>query len=113
MRLALEELATCHPAWLKETVLPHWLERYARNGKNGKPPSTPEKRETLALAVGEDGFFLLDALGLEDAPPEASRLPEIEYFRHVWSRHFERTAGQVTWRTSPDSGAGRGSAWSR
>jgi len=98
MRLALEELATHHPDWLKKTVLPHWFERYARSGTNGKPPTTPQEREALALAVGEDGFFLLDALGMDDAPPAALNLPEVEYFRHVWNRQFERIAGQVKWR---------------
>jgi transposase len=106
IRLALDELATCHPDWLKKTVLPHWFQRYARGGTEGKAPKTPEKREALALAVGEDGFFLLDALGMDEAPPDASNLPEIEYFRHVWSRQFERTAGQVKWRTSPGPDAG-------
>ena len=101
MRLALEELATHHPAWLKKTVLPHWFQRYARSGTDGKAPETPEKREALALAVGEDGFFLLDALRMDDAPPEALSLPEVEYLRHVWSRQFERTDGRVKWRGLP------------
>ena len=101
MRLALEELATHHPDWLKKTVLPHWFQRYARNGTDAKVPETVEKREMLALAVGEDGFFLLDALGMDDAPHEAFDLPEVEYFRHVWNRQFERIAGKVKWRASP------------
>lgn len=100
MRLALEELGTHHPDWLKKTVLPHWFQRYARSGTEGKAPNTQEKRETLALAVGEDGFFLLDALGMHDSPHAASDLPEVEYLRHVWGRQFERVAGQVKWRTS-------------
>ena len=62
MRLALDELATHYPDWLKKTVLPHWFLRYARSEPDGKAPDTMEKRESLALAVGEDGFFLLDAL---------------------------------------------------
>ncbi len=100
MRLALDELAIYHPDWLKRTVLPHWFQRYARNGADGKAPETLQKREALALAVGEDGFFLLDALEMKDAPPEASNLPEVEYFRHVWNRQFERVEGQVQWRAS-------------
>jgi transposase len=106
MRLALEELATHHPDWLKKTVLPHWFQRYARNGTGGKAPETLEKREALALAVGEDGFFLLDALGMDDAPSEAFDLPEVEYFRHVWSKQFERIAGHVKWRASPSPRGG-------
>ena len=101
MRLALDELAIYHSDWLKKTVLPHWFQRYARSGMDGNPPATSEKREALALAVGEDGFYLLDALGKEGAPAEASNLPEIEYFRHVWDQQFERIAGQVNWRSSP------------
>jgi len=106
MRLALDELAIYYPDWLKKTVLPHWFQRYARSGTDGKAPDTPKKREAFALAVGQDGFFLLDALGMDGAPPEASNLPEVEYFRHVWSRQFERIAGQVKWRTTPGSVAG-------
>ncbi len=102
MRLALDELAIYYPDWLKKTVLPHWIQRYSRSAADAAAPKTPEKRDTLALAVGEDGFFLLDALGLDDAPPEASNMPEVEYFRHVWNMQFKRVAGKVTWRTSPN-----------
>ena len=104
MRLALDELAIYYPDWLKKTVLPHWFQRYARSGMDGKPPETPEKREALAWAVGEDGFFLLDALGMDGAPPEASNLPEVEYFRHVWNRQFERIDGKLSWRALPSLG---------
>lgn len=107
MRLALEELATYHPDWLKKTVLPHWFQRYTRSGPDEKAPGTPEKREAFALAVGEDGFFLLDALMSDGAPKEALELPEVEYFRHVWSRQFMRTAGKVKWRKTPGHGTGR------
>lgn len=106
MRLALDELAIYHPDWLKRTVLPHWFQRYARNGADGKAPETSQKREALALAVGEDGFFLLDSLAMDDAPPEAADLPEVEYFRHVWNRHLERTNGQIHWRIAPGPCAG-------
>jgi transposase len=101
MRLALDELAIYYPGWLKKTVLPHWFHRYSRSGTYAAVPKTLEKREALALAVAEDGFFLLDALEQDDAPPEASNLPEVEYFRHVWNRQFDRIAGKATWRTSP------------
>jgi transposase len=107
MRLALDELAIYHPDWLKKTVLPHWFQRYAGNEVGGKSPETRKKREALALAVGEDGFFLLDALGMDDAPRDASSLPEVEYFRHVWNLQFERVAGRVNWRTPPAAGARR------
>jgi transposase len=101
MRLALDELAICHPDWLKRTVLPHWFHRYARSGTGRKAPETPQKREALALAVGLDGFSLLDALAMDGAPPEAANLSEVEYLRHVWGRHIERTNGQIHWRMAP------------
>jgi len=102
MRLALDEVGIYHPEWLKKTVLPHWYQRYARGGTDGKGPESPDKRESLALAVGADGFFLLDALGRDDAPREAADLPEVEYFRQVWNRQFERVSGQIQWRTRDD-----------
>jgi transposase len=102
MRLALDELAIYYPGWLKKTVLPHWFQRYSSGAGDGTTtPKTAEKRDTLGLAVGEDGFFLLDALQMEDAPPEALNLPEVEYFRHVWDRQFKRVAGKVRWRPTP------------
>jgi transposase len=109
MRLALEELATHYPDWLQKTVLPHWFLRYARSEQNGKAPDTKEKQESLALAVGDDGFFLLDALRTDGAPPDAFDLPEVEYFRHVWNVQFERVGNKVRWRASPAPRAGKGS----
>jgi hypothetical protein len=106
MRLALEELATHYPDWLRGTVLPHWFQRYTRDGLDGKAPPNPRKRKALVLAVAEDGFFLLDALGKDDAPPEAFELPEVEYFRHVWNRQFVRVDGEVKWRTPSGPGTG-------
>jgi transposase len=106
MRLALDELAIYHPEWLKRMVLPHWFHRYARSEAERTAPETLLKRQALALAVGEDGFFLLDALEMKDAPPEASNLPEVEYFRHVWSRHLKRTKGKIHWRMAPGPCAG-------
>ena len=82
-------------------MLPHWFHRYARNGMDGKAPETLQKRQELALAVGRDGFYLLDALAMGDAPRKASDLPEVEYFRRVWDLQFARADGQVKWRTSP------------
>jgi len=106
MHLALDELAIYHPAWLKETVLPHWLVRYGRSGTGGKAPEQREERDALALAVGEDGFFLLDALEKDDAPPHASHLPEVDYLREVWNKEFDRSAGQVNWRRPVDAASG-------
>ena len=101
MRLALDELAIYHPDWLKKTVLPHWFYRYGQSGMDRRAPDTLQARDELAMAVGHDGFFLLDALATDDAPPQASSLPEVDYLRHVWGQHLVRTNGQVTWRAEP------------
>jgi transposase len=97
LRAALNDLATRAPAWLQAIVPPAWYERYAKRIEDARLPREPAKREAYAQTVGEDGFALLDALELPDAPPDLQELPSIDTLRRTWHRHYERT---------PDDAAG-------
>jgi len=99
MRLALEALAEDYPDWLRSIAQPHWYERYNRVLSTFRLPKAQEKREALALEIGGDGFYLLEALKRSDCPHSAVHLPEVETLRKVWEQQLEPFDGQqVRWR---------------
>ena len=71
LRATLDDLAAVVPDWLRAIAPPAWFERYARRIEDYRLPKSREKREALALEIGADGFFLLDALDAPTAPAAA------------------------------------------
>jgi transposase len=61
MRSALNELAGLAPEWLKTIMKPDWVKRYGRRFDGYGLPKSKPKRDALAVTIGEDGFFLLQA----------------------------------------------------
>jgi hypothetical protein len=47
-----------------------WRKRYERRFDGYRLPTSSAKREELAVAIGEDGFYLLQAIHSETCPPE-------------------------------------------
>lgn len=95
LRAALNELATVAPQWLRPLAPAAWYEHYSRRIEDSRLPRSQAEREAYARTVGEDGFLLLDRLGLPEAPDEVRALPRVDVLRRVWDRHFERTGGGV------------------
>ncbi len=62
------------------------------------PPVKP-KREALAVAIGEDGFYLLQTIYSEAGPPELKTSPKIEILRRIWVQQYYWCDGKVYWRT--------------
>jgi transposase len=62
LRAALDDLAAVAPDWLRGTAQPVWFERYGRRVEDYRLPKAQAERQALALAIGADGFALLDAL---------------------------------------------------
>ena len=92
LRAALNAIAAAAPDWLRTLALPEWFERYGRRIEDMRLLETEPKRDAYVAQVGADGFFLLDALGGVDVPPDAAVLPAVAVLRRVWARHFERPA---------------------
>jgi transposase len=90
LRAALNELATVAPEWLRDLAPLEWFDRYKRRIEDARLPKGKTEREAYAQSVGEDGFFLLDALAAAEAPEKLRELPMVEMLRRVWQRHYER-----------------------
>ena len=70
LRAALDDLAAVAPDWLRGIAQPVWFERYGRRVEDYRLPKAQAEREALALAIGADGFALLEALDASEAPPD-------------------------------------------
>jgi transposase len=115
MRHALNQLAAVAPEWLTPHLSPALLERYERRMDNYRLPKSKEKREELAITIGEDGFYLLQQIYHPSAPSFLATMPAVEILRQVWLQHFyletltgeENETLQVRWREENDLPSGR------
>ncbi len=98
LRASLDDLAAVAPDWLRGIAPAVWFERYAHRIEDYRLPKSQEKREALALAVGADGFLLLDALDAASAPTAAREVPMVETLRKVWRTHYGRDDGRLRWK---------------
>ncbi len=103
MCLTIEALSAVDDRLLDTVQRPYWHERYGLAPSGYRPPQDPEKREALALAIGADGFHLIDRLPSSSRADALTELPEVELLRHVWRWQFERDTGAVRWRTTRDT----------
>jgi transposase len=102
MRSALNSLAVVAPAWLRAHSLTEWLERYGRRRDDSRLPASQVERQDYARQVGEDGYTLLAAVAVPDAPAWLREVPAVETLRRVWLQQFYVEAGQVRWRTEAE-----------
>jgi transposase len=102
LRAALDDLAAAVPDWLRMISPPTWFERHGRRVEEYRLPKGQEGREAFALAVGEDGFFLLAALDGPGAPAAAREVPMVQTLRDVWRVHYARDAGRLRWRPTAE-----------
>lgn len=70
MRRVLDEATRLAPEWLCQHMKGEWGKRYERRFDGYRLPTSLAKREELAVAIGEDGFYLLQAIHSETCPPE-------------------------------------------
>lgn len=88
MRRALNELAEADPAWLQGIAKPEWYPRYAQRMDTMRLPKKTEEREKLALEIGDDGFFLMNALLEATDKQELWKLAGVEILRQVWVQQY-------------------------
>jgi Transposase domain (DUF772) len=62
LRAALEALAVVAPAWLGGLIPPEWTRRYGQRGDDWRLPNSEQARIERAVAVGWDGYRLLEAV---------------------------------------------------
>jgi len=105
LRATLNALATVAPDWLQELAPLTWYERYGKRIEDTRLPREQVQRDAYAQTVGEDGFYLLDALDAPEAPESLRELPMIATLRQTWQRHYERSTGEAP---APGHAAGAG-----
>jgi transposase len=99
MRRVLDEAAQLAPDWLRAHLKPEWVHRYARRFDGYRLPTSKEKREELAVQIGEDGFYLLQAIYSETGPQALKTSPKVEILRRIWIQQFYWENEKVYWRT--------------
>ncbi len=99
MRRFLDEAARLAPEWLREHMKVEWIKRYERRFEGYRLPTSRAKREELAVAIGEDGFYLLQAIHSETCPSELKASPKVEVLQRVWIQQYYWCEGKVYWRT--------------
>lgn len=99
MRRTLDSIAEVAPEWLERQFRPEWVRRYGRRFDSYRLPKGQAEREALAVAIGADGYQLMDAVYLRPAPDMLRELPILEAMRRIWIQQFYRDDDQIHWRT--------------
>jgi transposase len=101
LRAALNALATVAPDWLQGFAPWEWYERSGKRIEDTRLPQGQAKRDAYAQLVGEDGFWLLDALEAPETPEGLRALPSMATLRQAWQRHYDRATGEGARQGSP------------
>lgn len=98
MRRVLDEAAQLAPDWLQEHMKPEWVKRYGRRFDSYRLPASKVKRETLAVEIGQDGYYLLQTIR-ERGPLGLKHSPKVALMQRIWLQQYYWCAGKVYWRT--------------
>jgi transposase len=98
VRAALEALAAAAPAWLTALAPDDWYQRYGQRASDYRLPQAKTARAALAVTVGADGFALLDAVHVTDAPAWLRQVPAVQTLRAVWIQQYYRDRQGLRWR---------------
>src|SRR6266511_3725944 len=90
LRAVLEALAVVAPAWLGGMIPRDWTRRYGQRGHDRRLPTSEQARVERAVAVGRDGYRLLEAVYAPDAPAELAGLEAVEVLRATWTQQLDR-----------------------
>jgi len=99
MRRVLDEAAQIAPDWLRQRMKPEWISRYGRRFDGYRLPTSKAKREELAVTIGEDGFYLLQAIYSDEGSQALKKSTKVETLRRIWIQQFYWTGEKVHWRT--------------
>ncbi|PDV99892.1 IS1182 family transposase [Candidatus Chloroploca asiatica] len=101
MRHALNDLAEVAPDWLLAHLDPAWAERSAVRVEEDRLPKATADRTLLEVAIGEDGYALLDAVFAADAPADRWQRPAVQILRQIWLQQYDGPH-DVRWRSRED-----------
>jgi transposase len=94
-RAALNELARVAPEWLKPRIKQHWLDWFVHRVEEHRIVKGKEAREAQAIAIGEDGFDLLDALEKDQAVCVCLEQPALKALKLIWEQQYEKVDGKL------------------
>lgn len=97
MQAAITSLVTTRHEWLRSVIPPHWYPRYSQDRSLFQAPEDLAGQVKLAESIGQDGLYLLRAIGQVDSNGLAGQT-EIETLRQVLDRQFEQRDGMCRWR---------------
>jgi transposase len=101
LRAVLNAASEVEPDWVRQAVPESWFDRYVHRFELARFPRRAGSLEQLRQQVGEDAWFLLDALQQPTTPARVRELAEVALLQQVWQQHFERVQEQVQWRDGP------------
>lgn len=93
----LRLLAGRQPEWLSRISLPHWYDRYGGLHRPSISSMGNDDRVELVQAIGEDGFYLLNAMSSASLP-EVDTFPEVAALDQVWREQYWQVGVSVLWR---------------
>ncbi len=106
MHHALNQLSEAAPDWVQEWAPLEWYERYGPRADLSRLPKETSKRNALALAIGADGYQLMDRLGHDASARHLLSLPAVEILRQIWLQHYYRCTEPgleaIRWRDTAD-----------
>ena len=103
LKYALNTLAVFAPTWLEKILTPEFYERYGQKVEHSKRTRTAAEKEAKAIAIGEDGFYLLDTIYAENTSASIRNLKAVEVLRQVWlQQYYAPIEGQVQLRSNKD-----------
>ena len=89
LRSALNSIAAVAPNWLRKIVPDdEWYSRYGQRFQESRFPTSKKERSELAVLMGIDGNYLLDAIWLDSELEWLRQLESVEILRQVWIQQF-------------------------
>ncbi len=90
------------PLWARTVIPPAWWDRYGPRFDQFRLPNTLAEREALALAIGADGWQLVNWTQDETAPEVVRQHPAVLLLRQIWNQHFCMEAEALRLRTEKE-----------
>lgn len=101
VRLSMCE-AGIAPEWLREHLVPEWLDRYSTRIEESRLPKGKEVRKEYAEVIGADGSRLLTSLYDPSAPLHLRELPAVQILQRIWCFQYSAEEGRLRWRKAED-----------